>query len=118
MIFERLLDATISQSHLVDFVNACLDCVVKEMPLRIYKLNNTGYVRTREVFELITPIVPMSLAFQFFDSETEFMIKAAKTARLNCVIDNSKAMAAGLQLPNILEAIDRSVHAWSISCTG
>lgn len=113
--YERLLEAVNSLSHLDDFVNACLDCHVHSLPTGIYNLTNTGYVTTREVVELLKPIVPAGREFRFFESESEFMHVAAKTPRSNCVLDNAKAVAAGLKLPDVREAVLRSVHAWNKS---
>ncbi len=110
--YERLLEATNSLSQLDDFVNACLDCYEQELPLGVYNLTNAGYVNTSEVVELIAPIVPAGHRFQFFESEAEFMSRAAKTPRSNCVMDNSKATTAGLKLPDVREAILRSIYAW------
>lgn len=110
--YQRLLEATNSLSHLDDFVNACLDCCVNELPLGVYNVTNTGYVSTKEVVELIQPIVPAGHRFEFFESEADFMLRAAKTPRSNCVLDNAKAINAGLKLPDVREAILRSVHEW------
>ncbi len=115
MRYERLLEATNSLSNLDDFVNACLDCYVKRLPLGTYNLTNSGYMTTREVVELIKPIVPAGRTFQFFDSESQFMHLAAKTPRSNCVMDNSKAIAAGLNLPAIRDTIERCVQNWKVS---
>jgi dTDP-4-dehydrorhamnose reductase len=110
--YEWLLEATNSLSQLDDFVNACLDCWHKELPLGVYNMTNSGYIDTREAVELILPIVPPGHRFQYFASEADFMSRAAKTPRSNCVLDNTKAIDAGLQLPDVHEAILRSVHAW------
>jgi dTDP-4-dehydrorhamnose reductase len=113
MRYERLLQAVNSLSHLDDFVNACLDCRLNSLPFGIYNLTNTGHVTTREVVELLKPIIAAGREFRFFESESEFMSIAAKTPRSNCVLDNAKAVSAGLKLPNVHEAVLRAVKAWS-----
>ncbi len=112
MRYERLLEATNSLSNLDDFVNACLDCYVKRLPLGIYNLTNSGYVTTREVVELLKPIVSPEKRFSFFASEEDFMAKAANTPRSNCVLDNSKAVSLGLLLPDARDAIQQCVSNW------
>jgi UDP-glucose 4,6-dehydratase len=109
--YERLLDAVNSLSQLDDFVNACLDCYEKKLPFGIYNLTNTGAISAREVVKLLEPLAP-GKKFDFFDSEAEFMSKAAKTPRSNCVLDNSKALSLGLKLRDVDQAINRSVATW------
>jgi dTDP-4-dehydrorhamnose reductase len=112
MRYERLLDATNSLSNLDHFVNACLDCFEKQLAYGVYNLTNSGKVTTREVIELIKPILPPDKQIQFFTSEPEFMRLAAKTPRSNCVMDNHKSIQAGLHLPDIRETIQEAVKNW------
>jgi hypothetical protein len=51
--------------------------------------------------------------YEFFASEEEFMRKAAKTPRSNCVLDSTKAIAVGLRLSPVLDMIDKSLRTWS-----
>lgn len=112
MRYERLLDAVNSLSNLDDFVNACLDCYVNRLDVGTYNLTNSGYVTTREVADLLKPIASSERIFKFFESEAEFMRLAAKTPRSNCIMDNSKAVAAGLRLPEIHDVIRQVVAEW------
>jgi hypothetical protein len=50
--------------------------------------------------------------FKFFGSEAEFVQKAAATTRSSCVLDNSKALQAGLKLSGVVEAIERALNTW------
>lgn len=111
--YNRLLDAENSLSHLDEFVNAAVECFDKAVPFGTYNLTNTGSVTTREVVGLIkdSGIMPEK-QFDFFQSEAEFMEIAASTPRSNCVMDNSKALAAGLTLSPVREAIRRSLEQW------
>lgn len=113
MRYDRLLDATNSLSHLDQFVDACLACWTKRVDFGIYNLTNPGSVTTREVVEMISRHGLSEKIFSFFDTEEEFMKLAAKTPRSNCVLDSSKAVAAGLPMAPVEEALAAAMESWS-----
>jgi dTDP-4-dehydrorhamnose reductase len=112
MSYQRLLDAENSLSQLDEFVAACLDSFRLQIPFGTYNLTNPGSVWTHEVVEFIKRTGVCSKAFEFFESEADFMKLAAKTPRSNCVMDSSKAIAAGLKLTPVREALERSLRNW------
>lgn len=112
MRYDWLLDARNSLSHLREFVTACFDCWDQQVEYGIYNLTNSGSVTTRDVVELIRKSGVSNKDFQFFDDEQDFMNKAAKTPRSNTVLDNSKALQAGLKLSPVQDAIERSLAQW------
>lgn len=112
--YPRLLDARNSLTHLDEFAECCIDCIERKVPFGIYNLTNGGSVTTREVTEMLARIVPQK-TFNFFESEAEFMQMAAVAPRSNCVLDNSKAMAAGLPLSPIEVALERAIANWEWS---
>lgn len=110
--YEWLLDARNSISHLGEFVAAAWACWERRVPFGIYNVTNTGSVTTREVVGLIEKHLRPGRAFRFFESEDEFLRVAAKTPRSNCVMDNSKLLAAGVPISEVHEAIERSLVNW------
>ena len=66
---------------------AALACWTKRVPFGTYNVTNPGKVTTREVVELIRRSGVCTKEFEFFASESEFMMAAAKTPRSNCVLD-------------------------------
>ena len=110
--YNTLLEAENSLSELNEFVAAALDCFALNLDFGTYNLTNPGSVTTSEVVQLIQESGVCQKQFQFFDSETEFMRLAAKTPRSNCVLDSSKALAAGLRLTPVREALQRSLRDW------
>jgi len=50
--------------------------------------------------------------FSFFESEQEFMQQAASTPRSNCVLDVGKAIAAGLPLSPVHDAVEKALNNW------
>ncbi len=115
--YERLLEARNSLSCLDEFVAACYQCWRQSLPPGIYNLTNTGSVTTSEVVAMIREHRLTDRAFSFFQDEQEFMEIAAKTPRSNCVLDNTKARDAGLQLTSVHEALHRCLAQWSATET-
>ncbi|HIF01409.1 MAG TPA: NAD-dependent epimerase/dehydratase family protein [Planctomycetes bacterium] len=112
MRYDRLLSATNSLSQLTEFADACIACWTKRVDFGTWNLTNPGCVTTREVVDMITRHGLSDKQFSFFESEQEFMQQAALTPRSNCVLDVSKAMAAGLPLSPVHEAVEQALINW------
>lgn len=110
--YDTLLEAENSLSNLPEFAAAALDCFEKDIPFGIYNLTNPGSVKTSEVVELIREAGVTDKSFRFFESENDFMNRAAKTPRSNCVLDSTKAVRAGLRLTPVTEALRMSLQSW------
>jgi dTDP-4-dehydrorhamnose reductase len=110
--YANLLEAENSLSNLPEYVSAALDCFEEQVPYGIYNLTNPGSVKTSEVVAMIKEAGVCDKEFRFFDSEADFMAKAAKTPRSNCVMDSSKALEAGLKLTPIRDAIRDALARW------
>ncbi len=116
--YARLLEARNSLSHLDEFVRATWECWNKRIPFGIYNVTNPGAVTTHEVVKMIcnSPLgkrlEAKGKSFSFFSDENEFMQKAAKTPRSNCVMDSSKIHRHGIKLTEIHEAVRRALENW------
>ena len=66
----------------------------------------------REVVDLIRKSGVSNKDFQFFKDETDFMAKAAKTPRSNCVLDSSKLLASGVVMSHVQDAIAKALKNW------
>ena len=110
--YPKLLEAENSLSNLPEFVSAALNCFNKSVPYGIYNLTNPGTVMTSDVVKLIQESGVADREFQFFNSEDEFMRLAAITPRSNCVLDSSKAIAAGLRLTDVRQSIADMLTNW------
>ena len=111
--YERLLEARNSISHLQDYVESCIQCIQKDVPYGVYNLTNPGSITTREVVQMMTEAGLTDKAFSFFDDEAEFMSKAAKTPRSNCVMNTAKSVAAGIGMRPVREELEDSIKSWT-----
>jgi dTDP-4-dehydrorhamnose reductase len=112
MRYDRLLEAENSLSQLDEFVRATWECWEKRVPFGIYNVTNPGAVTTHQVVELIQKSGVSNKDFQFFTDEVDFMQKAAKTPRSNCVLDSSKLLASGIVMSHVQDAIARALKHW------
>lgn len=110
--YDRLLNVCNSLSHLGEFSAACVACFTRKLPYGIYNLTNGGSIETREIVELLREAGVMKKPVSFFASEEEFMLAAAIAPRSSCVLDNRKAISAGLQLSEVRDAIRFAVKCW------
>ncbi|WP_309396196.1 SDR family oxidoreductase [Cerasicoccus maritimus] len=121
--YACLLEAENSISHLGDFVAGCFACWEKRVPYGVYNVTNPGSVTTREVVEMILEVARsredsglQDRDYQFFANESDFMQKAAKTPRSNCVMDSGKLTSVGIELRPVREAVRDCLENWSTEC--
>lgn len=110
--YASLLQATNSLSQLEDFVTACFECYEKDVPLGIYNVTNPGAVSTERVVDLIKKTGVNNKDFKFFEDEADFMSKAAKAPRSNCILDDNKLKNAGVVMRPVEEALEWSLNNW------
>ena len=110
--YPTLLEATNAISQLDEFCAATFACWEKRIPFGTYNVTNPGQVTTHEIVELIRKTGVSDKNFVFFKDETDFMSKAAKTPRSNCVLNSSKLTRAGITLTEVHEAVERDLRRW------
>jgi dTDP-4-dehydrorhamnose reductase len=112
MRYPSLLEATNSISQLDEFVAATFACWEKKVPFGIYNVTNPGQVTTREVVELIKESGVCVKEYQFFSDEADFMQKAAKARRSNCVMNSAKLASVGIVMSPVRVALQNALKNW------
>lgn len=122
MTYERLLEAENSMSHLDEFVRATWECWAGRVPFGVYNVTNPGSATTSDVVRWIKDEIssrdsegmpcPFRREFSFYTDEDEFMLKAAKTPRSNCVMDSGKLASVGISMSPIEDAFRSSLRGW------
>ena len=107
--YDSLLEAENSVSHLDEFVQKCLECFEKDIEPGIFNMTNPGSITTRQVTAWMHEQGLTNKHFKFFEDEEQFMNKAAKTPRSNCVLDTTKAKKAGIGMRTVEEAMRESM---------
>ena len=108
--YEHLLEAENSISHLNEFVEKCLACFSKEVETGIYNMTNEGSILTSQVTTWMKEEGVSDKQFSFFQDETDFMDRAAKAHRSNCVLDTEKAKKAGVGMRPVEEVVRQSLR--------
>ena len=108
--YENLLEAENSVSHLEEFCQKCIECFTKDVEPGIYNMTNPGSITTSQVTGWMIKEGLTDKKFKFFDSEEEFMTKAAIAPRSNCVLDTTKAERAGIAMRPVEEAMIDSIR--------
>jgi len=111
--YARVYDNINSISHRGDFVRACLDLWSQCAPFGIYNLTNPCFVTTRRIIELIEQRLQPARTFEFWSGDEEFYRLGVKTPRSNCVLDVAKALATGIRLRPVEEALDDALLHWT-----
>jgi dTDP-4-dehydrorhamnose reductase len=112
MRYQTLLAAENSVSQLEEFVTATFACWEKRVPFGTYNVTNPGHVTTHEVVDLILKSGVCPKEYVFFKDESDFMKKAAKTPRSNCVMSSAKLASVGIRMTEVHEAIARDLKNW------
>lgn len=101
-----------SLSHRADYAKACLDTWFQKVPFGTYNVTNPGFVSTAEVLEMIQKILKPKREFEFWESDADFYTTGAIAARSNCIMDNSKLQAAGVEIRPVHESLKAALGYW------
>ena len=110
--YDKLLHATNTMSHRHEFVRACLELLEHRCDYGIYNVTNTGYVTTQQVVDMMYQILKPSRVFEFWENDDQFYKKGAITPRSNCVMDNTKLRATGIDMSSCEESIENALNTW------
>lgn len=112
MTYDCLLDADNSVSERFEFVEATIDCFLKEIPFGTYNVTNPGYTSAREITDLMRKHGLITKELKFFADEADFMDKAAKAPRSNCIVSSDKLSKEGIHLTEITESLTKAITSW------
>lgn len=110
--YEWLLDAENSISQRFEFVDACIEAFEKEIPYGTYNVTNPGTTSAREITSIMKAHGLVTKELKFFESEADFMAKAVRTPRSNCIMSSQKLSDAGIRLTEVNEAIEQACRNW------
>ena len=110
--YPKVYDNVNSISHRTDFAEACLDLWQRQAPFGIYNVTNPGFVTTRQVVEMLQPVLAPGRKFEFWTDDAEFYRVAARTPRSNCVLDMTKLLATGVKMRPVQEALQQAIKNW------
>ncbi len=113
--YDRLLEVKNSISHLGDFASAAVETLLREVPPGLYNVTNPGAVWTSEVVEALARHGLGRRDVQYFGNEADFLAQPGRVYRANCLLSEKKLLATGIRMPEVREAIERSLREWKSS---
>ena len=112
LTYEWLLDAENSVSQRFEFVEACVECFIKDIPFGTYNVTNPGGITAREITQIMDKNGLVEKPLKFFESEEEFMNQAAIAPRSNCTMSSQKLLDEGILLREVHEAVEIACKNW------
>jgi UDP-glucose 4,6-dehydratase len=110
--YDRVYDNVNSITHLDEFVRACLELWERHASFGIYNVVNPGAVTTRRIMELIQQLLKPARHFEFWENDTEFYRRQAKTPRSSCILNVSKLLSLGVRMRPVEEALENALERW------
>ncbi len=112
LTYDKVYDSVNSLSHRTEFARSCLDSWLKRIPFGIYNMNNSGFVSTHEVVDMIRYRLKPKRSFIFWKDDAEFYQYGAVAPRSNCILETSKLARAGVYVRPVQEALEESLRTW------
>ena len=109
--YKKLLNAENSISNKQEFVNACIQLLLRKSPFGIYNVTNTGYITTEQIVEKMKKTIAKNKDFEFINEDL-FYTNFAKTPRSNCILDNRKLLSVGIKMSDVNDSIDYCLNNW------
>ena len=109
--YQKQLKAENSVSNKQEFVNACIETIIRKVPYGIYNVTNTGYITTELLVDKLKKTIAKDKVFELIDGE-EFYKSCANTPRSNCIMSNSKLLSTGIKMSNVEDSIDYCLNNW------
>lgn len=113
LAYSKVLQTENSISNKEEFVSACIECIIKNVPFGTYNVVNTGSITTEALVNKLKNTIAKNKDFNLI-SEKELYKNYVNTPRSNCVMDNSKLLNTGIKMKSIEESLDYCLNNWTI----
>ena len=100
-----------SISNLDEFVQACYNSFIQQIPYGIYNMTNPGSISAKEILDIGKRHHITKPIYQYFKNLNEFN-EAVTVPRSNCVLDTAKIGQQNLEMMNITDSVDWCFRYW------
>ena len=111
--YPKLLQAENSISNKEEFVKACIECILKNVPFGIYNVVNTGSITTEILVNKLKNTIAKNRDFNLI-SEEELYKNYANAPRSNCVMSNAKLLSLGIKMKSVEESLNDCLDNWTL----
>ncbi len=109
--YKRVVSVPNSITVMEDFVPAALK-LIEHRATGIYNVVNKGAITNQEILEMYREIVDLQLAYELFSVEESRELMAKRS---NCVLSTKKLELLGIGLPEIHEAVRRTLMKYGFA---
>jgi UDP-glucose 4,6-dehydratase len=109
--YDTLIAEANSITNKKEFVNACLQSIIKQIPFGIYNITNTGSISALDIVQKLQKTIMPNKKATFLNMD-EFYKKISSMPRSNCVTDNSKILSVGIYMSDVDKSIDDCLNNW------
>lgn len=114
--YDRLINEANSLSYIEQAVDAIIDTYFKDLDFGTYNITNSGEVYAKDVVELCRK-------HKILKHEPEYITNDKLTSmvtapRSNCILNNKKALNAGLKLDDCISLVEASIKKLTIDSQG
>lgn len=97
-----------SLTDIDEFCQACIQCIIKKIPLGIYNLTNQGAMTASEVVDMAKSILMVNNTYIEYSPDDLHKI----VPRSNCILNVQKALKNGIKLTPVRDAIEKALKNW------
>lgn len=109
--YDNLITEYNSLSNKQEFVNACIQSILKNIPYGIYNITNTGYISAEDIVKKIQKTINKDKKALYLSMD-QFYNTISKMPRSNCITNNSKLLSMGIHMSDVNESIDWCLKNW------
>ena len=109
--YDTLITEANSITNKKEFVNACIQSIIKQIPFGVYNITNTGYISALDIVQKLQKTIMPNKKATFLNMD-EFYKKISSMPRSNCVTDNSKILSVGIYMSDVDKSIDDCLNNW------
>jgi len=109
--YDTLITEVNSITNKKEFVNSCIQSIIKQIPFGIYNITNTGSISALDIVQKLQKTIMPNKKATFLNMD-EFYKKISSMPRSNCVTDNSKILSVGIYMSDVDKSIDDCLNNW------
>ena len=109
--YDTLITEANSITNKKEFVNACIQSIINQIPFGIYNITNTGSISALDIVQKLQKTIMPNKKATFLNMD-EFYKKISSMPRSNCVTDNSKILSVGIYMSDVDKSIDDCLNNW------
>jgi len=109
--YDTLITEANSITNKKEFVNACVQSIIKQIPFGIYNITNTGSISALDIVEKLKKTIMPNKKATFLNMD-DFYKKISSMPRSNCITDNSKILSVGIYMSDVDKSIDDCLNNW------